>query len=178
MRTKLGQGLPVNIIVMLIIGLVIFGLGMGLFTKVFKSGDDQVEDLTGQIRENIAALECEGDEWICMPTSKVRNGKTQTFEAFIANRGEDTDKFGMSINLDEEVLEDSDGITNDCGTIVVKYLKNFETNVVSGQGTALPITVDAAKVSKTPCSFTKTVTLTKASDSNFEQKTSLIIRVE
>ncbi len=165
MRTKLGQGLPVNIIVMLIIGLVLFGLGMGLFTKVFKSGDDQVEDLANKVRDNIAALECEGDEWICFPTAKVRNGKTQTFEAFITNRAEDADKFTMSINLDDLTdsgLDGSYGITKDCGAIVVKYLKNYETNIVSGKGTAMPITIDAAKVSKTPCSFTKTITLTNS----------------
>ena len=44
MINKKAQGLPINVIVMMIIGLVLFGIGMALFTDIAGSGEDTIED--------------------------------------------------------------------------------------------------------------------------------------
>ena len=82
-KNKKAMEMSINLVVTLIIGIVIFGLGMSLFSKISSSGDDQITDLNNKIKNNIASLECDGDEIICSPSFKMKNGETKTFDLYM-----------------------------------------------------------------------------------------------
>ncbi len=176
---KKAMEMSINLVVTLIIGIIIFGLGMGLFSKISSSGDDQINDLNSKIKNNIASLECDGDEIICSPSFKMRNGDEKTFELFISNNNDNNEKFKIEINSKDEDnnLEGKTGIWKDgCGGILISY-PNIEINVLSKNSASVPFIVKATRVSKTPCSF---ITTAKLIDSNNNEvgKTALIVRVE
>lgn len=174
MSNKLAQGLPVNIIVMMIIGIILFGLGLGLFSKIAGSGEETIEDLNDRIKDNINSLECQNtNEWICSPPSDVNNGDRGTFEIFIANKGNLNKKFRVELNL--TTVGNNRGITNKCGSIIVSY-PSKEINILSGTSASIPYAVIASRVSQQDCSFITTATL--YDDSNtIVSKTPIIIRV-
>ena len=174
MKQKLAQGLPVNVVVMMIIGIILFGIGMGIFSNISKSGEDTIDDLNGQIKDQIANLECNGDQWICTPKYEMKSGTTKTFQIFVANKDDLTQKYNVELNL--VPVEDREGISNDCGEIKVSYA-NAQITVQSGYSASFPINVKASRVKKTPCSF---VTIAKLydEDQNEIDKTTAIFRVE
>ena len=92
---KVAAAIAVNTVVMMIIGLTIFGLGMGLFAKISGGAEDEIENLNNQIKSDIASLECDGDSWICVPSYKIKNGEEYTFEIFIANHADSSKKFSI-----------------------------------------------------------------------------------
>jgi hypothetical protein len=175
MINKKSQGLPINIVVMLIIGIIIFGLGMAMFVKMSSSGDKQIEELNSKIRTNIQSLQCDGEEWICAPNYIIENGNSQTFQIFLANRDEENQKYKV-------IFEDSpDGemtLESDCGKMTLFYPSDLEVSIPSGNSASYPIIIKADQVSKTPCTFVKAIQLEKVGDLDFEQKTPIIIRVE
>ena len=175
MNSKKAVGLPINIIVMMIIGLVIFGLGMALFNKLSGGAEAEVDYLADKIKNDISSLQCKGDDWICSPNNQLNNGKTETFELYIANRADTVDKFKVHINNlnSEKRLE-----RKDCGSISISYLEDFEVKIEGGYSASIPYVVRANRVSKTPCSFITSVNLTKDSDPDFVQKTSIIVGIE
>lgn len=178
MKSTKAQGLPVNIVVMMIIGIVLFGLGMSLFFKISSAGEDSIDDLNNQIKSDIASLECSGTEWVCTPSHKMRNGGKETFEIFIANREDSAKEF--TVDIQTEIIDPNDptklGINSDCGSILLSS-PSITTNVRSGFSASYPFIVRASRVEKTPCTFVTSVTLTD--DLGIEKgKTPLIIRVE
>ena len=82
---KKAMELPLNIVIMLIIGVVIFGLGLGLFSKIAGSSEDQIDDLGERIKLGIASLECDGEDWICIPKSIIEAGESKTFNFYVSN---------------------------------------------------------------------------------------------
>lgn len=178
-RNKVAAAIAVNTVVMMIIGLTIFGLGMGLFGKISGSAEDEIDSLNSKIKSDIASLECDGDEWICVPSYKIKNGDQETFEMFIANHGESSAKFKIKLNL-TPLVSGVKGIdkTSTCGSLAISYLESAEVNIRSGYSGALPFIVKATRVSKTPCSFITIATLTSDENGFGEKKTSVIIRVE
>lgn len=176
-KIKKAQGLPINILVMLIIGIVIFGLGMALFTNVFNSSDDSIEKLGLEIQNDIASLECQGEDWICSPSNKMKITESRNFNIFIANRdAKDAKNFKVEINR-EELGDGKLGIIKDeCGEILIVY-PEMEITIQPGHSASIPFNVKATRVTS-ECSFVTSATLTDESDPNFEKKTPIIIRVE
>lgn len=161
---------------MMIIGIVIFGLGMGLFSKFSSSGNDEIEQLNQKVKTDIASLECEGDDWICSPSNTIKNGNIETFQLFIANRGDVTSNFKIEFTDLIDVDSGKMGLTKtDCGSILISYPR-IPIDVASGHGASLPFIVKATRVSKS-CSFVTTATLSDITNSK-EYKTPVVIRVE
>ena len=170
-KNKKSMELPINTVVMMMIGLILFGIGMSLFFKISSSGESQVEELNSKIRTNIASLECSGDDYICAPNIKVRIGDSEVSEVFVSNRDDTNKKFKIVING----LVNQELVSTDCGSIRVLYLENLDQTIMSGESASFPVKISADKVKK-PCSFTTTISL--LSDSILVGKTPLIIRVE
>ncbi len=177
-RKNKAQGLPINIVVMMIIGIIIFGLGLSMFSKFSSSGEEQISDLTNLIKKDIANLECNSNEWICSPSYKMKNGKTKTFEIFIVNNGDSSKDFSVELKTDNPpIVSGKKSLTKDCGSIIVGIYPG-EINIQSGASASIPFQVIASRVNKTPCSFVTTATLTPTSSGWVSKKTSVIIRVE
>lgn len=174
MISKKAQGLPVNVVVMLILGIILFGLGFALFTQVSSKGEESINDLSERIKTDIQSLECKGDDWICTPSYTMKNGESKTFEIFVANRDQENSKYRVELNLEEIGAEK--GITNSCGNVKV-LTPIMETNIKSGNSASFPFLVTANQVSKTPCSFITTAFLYDNADVQ-KGKTPVIIRVE
>lgn len=179
MKQTKAQGLPINLVVTLIIGIVIFGLGFGLFSKISSSGQDQIDDLSNKVKTGITSLECDGEDWICAPSYKLKNGDSQTFNIYVSNKGDESAKFKVEFpNLVSITDDGKQGISKDgCGSVFLLY-PSIEFNVLSGESAQIPFTIKATKVTSTPCSFVTTAKLINLQDARFEQKTSIIIRVE
>lgn len=175
MKTNKAQGLPVNIVVTVIIGLVLFGLGMGLFTEIFSSGDEQIGDWNKEIVNGITSLECDGGDWICSPAYELDNGEGGTFTLYIANKGDTNQKFNINF-LDIDGAE-GEIERNNCGSIVLNYLTDIDLSILSGESAKIPFYVKATQVTKVPCSFPTIVTLLDE-DGNELDRTSVIIKVQ
>ena len=175
MKTKNAQGLPINIVVTLIIGIIIFGLGFAMFAKISKSGDDEIERLNSKIRTDLHSLECDGENWICSPNYQIENGQIDIFSIYVANQGETNEEFSVDIKdaIDNKLTLESDK----CGSIDLSY-PSVTFNVRSGESASIPFRVSANKVKTQPCSFVTTALLTNPTDSTFLQKTSVIIRIK
>lgn len=173
---KIGAAIAVNTVVMMIIGLTIFGLGMGLFGKISGGADKELEELNNKIKSDIASLECKGDKWICVPSYEIKNGDQETFEIFISNHGSSIGEFAISLDLDDIDGKGAIRKPDTCGDLMVSYLESAQVKIKSGYSASLPFIVKATRVSDTPCSFISTVTLIK--DGVPGEKASVIIRVE
>ena len=177
---KKAMAIAVNTVVMLIIGITIFGLGMGLFGTLSEGAGSTVEDLNKRVQSDIASLECDGDEWVCVPSYKMKDGGEETFDMFIANHGDSSADFSISLALTPLGSgSGSFGIEkSSCGSVAIVYLDSLAVSVKSGYSGSLPFIVKASRVTDVPCSFITTATLNKHGDDDFEEKTSVIIRVE
>ena len=173
---KKAQGLPLNIVVSLIIGIIIFGLGIAMFAKISNSGDEQIENLNSKIKTNIQSLECDGEQWICAPNYKINIGDTQTFRIFVANRGDETDDYKAVIG--DGTSQKIELQNDDCGEVDLFYPNDLVLNIESGTSASIPFVFKANQVLETPCSFVKSVKLEKVGEPNFEKKTPIIVRVE
>lgn len=164
----------INMVVMMIIGIVIFALGFGLFGKIAGSSEDQLEDLQSQIKNNIASLECEGDSWVCAPSYKMKMGERSQFNIVVANRDDEAKDF--SIEIEGEVVENGVKIAKDgCGEIKIAYLDS-EIKIERGYSQNFPIIVYTSEVYK-KCSFLTAINLITDGAGNGE-KTILNLRVE
>jgi len=172
-KTKKAQGLPINIIVMIIIGIVIFGLGISMFFKFSGAGEDRIDDLNNQIRTGISDLECDGGDAICAPSFDLGNGKSGNFELTLSNSGNDNGEFKVEFN----------GINNNefektgCGTIKVYYPKDISVEIQSGESAKYPFIVEASRVTKTPCSFILTANMLDNNNKNIGS-TSVIVKIK
>ena len=174
MIKKNAQGLPVNIVVMMIIGIIIFGIGFSMFSKFSDKGQEKISDLSNQIKADIANLECNSNEWICSPNNKMKSGETKTFQIFIANNGETSEDFSISLKTDP--VDSYFGITNDCGSVIAGIYPD-SIKVLSGHSASIPIEIIASRVNKIPCTFVTIATLTSTANGD-GATTSVIIRVE
>ena len=171
--------MSINLVVTLIIGMVIFGLGFSLFTKISDSGNEEITNLNNKIKNNIASLECDGNEMICSPSYKMKNGDEKTFEVFISNHKDVDDIFRVEIESKDD-NNDLDGKTgiwkDDCGGVLISY-PNIDVNINSLNSASIPFVVKATRVTKEPCSFITTAKLYDSSNDEIA-KTAVIIRVE
>lgn len=165
--------LPINLVVMMIIGIIIFGIGMSLFFKISNSGEDQINELNSKIRTNIASLECSGEDSICAPNLKLRKGDSEVSEIFVSNKEETNGEYSIKITgLVNQELNSSG-----CGSVKVIYLTTLKQNIQSGESASFPVSISANKVIKS-CSFTTVLELYKTGQMAPIGKTPLIIRVE
>lgn len=172
---KKGQGLPVNVIVMMILGLILFSLGMALFFNISSSSEASVEDLNNRVENNIKSLECSGEDWICTPSYEIRNGDNEVFEIFVANKATTSQKYSIEFN-NLDPIDTKFGITNDCGSIIISY-PDIDVNVLSGESASFPFQVTASRVRESDCGFVGSVSLLDESGDEVD-KTPVIVRVE
>ncbi len=176
-HNKKAMDLPINIVVMMIIGIILFALGMSIFTKMSKSGDDQIEELNNKIKNDISSLECPGDDWICSPSNKLKLGESKVFQVMVANKGDEINTFKVNFPNLIDLDDGKKGIHKDsCGDLIL-IQPNLETNILSGNSGSFPFKVIATRVKKTPCSFVTTAELLDGSG-NIIGKTAVILRVE
>lgn len=180
MNSKKAMELPINIVVMIIIGIILFGMGLALFGKLSGAGDEQIEDLSRQVKEDLGRLECRGDNWICAPTMNIKLSDKQSSYIYVANRGSQKHDFSVQITSSTMTREDESGkiiFTKDdtCGSIVIAPFTGSLT-IESGSSAGFPFQVFTSRTIKEACSFTL---LASTQDQNGEvQKTPLIISVE
>jgi len=174
---KKGVSLPINIVVMMIIGIIIFALGMSLFSKISSSGNDQINDLNKKIVNDIASLECSGEDWICSPSNVMKNGENKVFQVYVANKGDVDGQFKISFDNLVDLGNGKKGISKtSCGDLIVLY-PTIQTKILSGNSASFPFKVIANRVKKVPCSFVTTVKLLDINNYVIG-KTAVIIRVE
>ncbi len=172
MKHKKAQGLPVNVVVTLIIGIIIFGLGMGLFYKISSSGEDIVNDLNKDVKQDIANLECDGEEWICSPSYTMKKNEVGRFQVYVANKGNERID---NVRIEFPVASGEELPPKDCGTATI-YYPTIEVNIQSGESASFPFSIRDVKV-KDKCSFVTSATLIASGDAD-GQKAAVIIRVE
>lgn len=173
------QGLPINVVVMMIIGIIIFGIGISLFSQISSEGDDYIEELNDQIRSDIANLYCDGSDWICSGSIVMKKEKA-SFEVFISNHGDAVSDY--SITLDGDGAVGANGVKLEkasCGEINLFHPTN-SISIESGQSAAFPVIVRDNGVIKRPCSFTVIANLVSSggSSSGDGEKTPITVRVE
>jgi hypothetical protein len=93
-KNKKGIELSINFVVMLIIALVVFGMGIVLFTRFFQEAENIRDNLDDQTRRELEAQMMSSSEQIVIyPTSlTIRKGKADVIGVGILNVG-DSDKF-------------------------------------------------------------------------------------
>ena len=182
--------LALNTVIMLIIGLVLFGLGISLFSQIAGSGNDQIDQMRVEVIDSLAGLECNSQEWLCIPSTKIEQGESKTISVYITNLGDTESSF--SIKLDST----SPSITNpynnnanaygleksDCGNIILTPFPS-STPIGRGEVAKIPMHVQTNTVSKA-CSFTTTLTIESTSPTGSTtaagngEKAPVIIQVE
>lgn len=133
--SKKAMELSVNMVVMLIIGILLFGLGMGLFAKISASAEDEIRKMNDDVRTGISALECNTDDWICAPTMALDAGEEALFRVYMTNKNNQADEFKISISgvsgPDYELSSD------DCGHISI-YAANVFAAVGAEDSASFP----------------------------------------
>jgi hypothetical protein len=171
-ENKKSQAIAVDTIVKIILGITIFGIGIVLFTQIFFESENQTEDLTRKIKNNIQKLECKGDDNICVSSINMRIGEEQTISVYISNKKDSDIKYSIKINnLDSEGILKKDS----CGDLLINYYKK-PIRISTGTSSSLPISIKTTRIIKKPCSFITSVSL--MSGSNEIEKTNLIINIE
>ncbi len=182
---KKGFEIAMNTVIMLIIGLILFGLGMGLFAKISSSGQNQIDDMRASIVDSLAGLECDSQEWVCVPSITLNEGDTTSGYVYVTNLDDDVGYFKISF---EGILTPYNGGPSrelpktGCGRVIITpYLD--EIPISRGEVAKIPFFIDTTQVDKT-CSFTTAVKighgLTSGTNDGTgnDEKSAIIIRVE
>ncbi len=185
---KKGVELAVNTIVMLIIGIVLFGLGMSLFANFISAGDERIDDLSNQVRTGLGEARCSfdgGSGWICAPSINVGLGHDSQDYVYVANRGGDNKDFEIDIRSSDYYMDNSpsggDAFEKDdeCGEIIVGgYFGPL--SIAPGEVAAFPIQVLTTRVVEEGCSFVLLAEIRDAdgNDEAEDESTPLIINVD
>lgn len=172
-RNKKTQGLPINIIVMMIIGIIIFSMGIGLFSKFYSSGNKQITNLNLKIQTGISKLQCNQNVAICSPSHSIGLGKISDFNLYTSNLGNTGGIFKIKID------NSTSDLTKSCGVLEIAYPVEITFKISSGESAIFPFRVSSNQVSKGPCTFVTIVTLEKNDTTGFVSvgKTPITIRV-
>lgn len=180
---KKGFEIAMNTVIMLIIGLILFGLGMGLFAKISSSGQNQIDDMRASIVDSLAGLECDSQEWVCVPSITLNEGDTTSGYVYVTNLDDDVGYFKISF---EGILTPYNGGPSrelpktGCGRVIITpYLD--EIPISRGEVAKIPFFIDTTQVDKT-CSFTTAVKIEHVSSGTSvpggnDKKSAIIIRV-
>ena len=164
--------LPINIVVSVIIGIVIFAVGLQLTTQIFSEGESIVSNENERVSQGIRDLQCQGDNsWICTPTLVMRNGERSTSTINIINLDLDSTR---TFSVEFEGLEDN-LLSSDCGSVAFSHYPNPFT-VNPGEGLTITYTVVASRISEVPCSIT-TLARLKEDPNTIIDSTPVIIQV-
>lgn len=175
---KKGFSLPLNVVVMLIIGIIIFSLGLSFFFQMYEASEDEIDSLNEDVRVGISSIECDGGDWICMPTFDLDSSERRTLFLNIANQGDEEKEFAVDIETDT-LSSGNEGIDADCGEVLVGYLEDESYELDVGQSAEIPILAEIENFEDLPCSFVTTATVYESGDPTNEfDSTPLIIRGE
>lgn len=172
---KKAQGLPINIVVMLIIGILIFGLGLSLFSKMFTAGEDQVGDLSSEIRDDLQGLACKGGEWLCASDVKLRAGEDVSASILITNMGTTAEDFRLEFEGTSTTPIDKE--KTGCGKIRL-YPFTGDHTIQAGKTSSIPVKIFSQNFVK-DCTYIVSVELECTSSCEGDgEKTALLVRVE
>lgn len=179
-KSKKGIELAINTVVMLIIGLVLFGLGMSLFTQIASGGEDQIDDMRVEIVDSLAGLECNSQEWLCIPTTRLDQGERQTVNVYVTNLADSEQNIAISLpssltpradNANAFVLDKSN-----CGSITLIPYPN-PLPIARGEVAKIPMFVETNTVSRA-CSFTTSIEIVNSGNPGNGEKAPVVIQVE
>ena len=115
MMNKKAVELSINFVVMLIIAIVVFGMGIVLFTKFFQQAEDIKTNLDEQTRKELESkMMSSSEEVIVYPTSlTIRKGKADVIGVGILNiRGNEV----FTLESEYQACYDRDGeLESNCG---------------------------------------------------------------
>ena len=175
MNSKRSQELPVNVIVMLILGVIIFSMGIVLFSKFYDKGEDEIGEIKRITRDEFLKLECADDtSYLCIPVVKTKGERKLTVQAYVTNYKEQY----------ERTLKITGGGSASCGAgggsaQVRVYDKEFV--IKSSESIAIPIHIYDINLKDESCFVTielkdETVTTPPlTTDQKISEKETLII---
>ena len=167
-KNKKAVEIAINTIIYMIIGIIIFGLGISIFTKFFGFADDEVVKINKDLIKNLNKLKCgDSDQVICAPTYKIKLSKRSTFSIIISNLENEDEDFILSINP----LGENNNITNECGEVRIYYYTE-SLNIKAGTSTSIPLIIDSMRVKNKDCSFTSIISTSNG------YKSPLIINID
>ena len=173
---KKSQSLPIDLIVKIIIGLVIFGMGYFLFQKIFLSSEDKIGDIRGDVRENLESIGCDGTNSICVPTFDLRQGEVTNSKVVVTNKETNSKYLKIEISDGGSYSQDTNRLTkNSCGNILIIYYDK-ELNIKSQKSSEFPIQIEADNIIKRPCSFISKINLLE--ETTIIDSTPLIINIK
>ena len=170
---KKSQSLPIDLVVKIIIGLIIFGMGYFLFQKIFLSSEDKVSDLGNNVRENLESIGCDGSNSICIATFDLRQGEVVNSKVVVTNK--DTTNKDLKIGISDDNYVSNRLEKESCGNILIVYYDK-ELNIKSQKSSEFPIQIEADNIIKRPCSFISKINLLEGT--SIVDSTPLIINIK
>jgi hypothetical protein len=165
---KKAQGLPINVVIMTIIGIILFGMGLGIFFKFSAAGDKQVTDATKNVETIIGKQMCDNGLRICSPPQKAKLSETVQSKIYVTNYDSTTKTYQIELTgkrtgtsntlAPGDTVSASEG-TN-CGTIKVVFPSTItKIQITGGDSIAIPLTTITNDVEKELCNFIIIATL-------------------
>ncbi len=172
-QSKSAQSFPIQIVLMVILGVVLLGMGLGLFGRIFLGGEDFTQDLSSSLKNNIDANYCQGEKTLCAPNIVLRGKDSDISALNVVNLESTTKTYRLAINFPITPNQ----IDASCGVLDVQAY-NLDFTIESGKAAQIPIAFSKVNVNSRPCSFTTTAYLTEAGSEVPNSRIPLIIRVE
>ena len=171
---KLAQGFPIQMVLMVILGIVLLGLGLGLFGKIFSQGEDFTGDLSNSLKSNIDSNYCQGEKALCAPTYVLRGKDSDIKYINVVNLDSTQKDYRININYPTTLGE----LESSCGVLNIQEY-GLEFTIESGKTSQIPIAFSKKNVNSRPCSFTTTMELVEVGVGVVaNSKIPLIIRIE
>ena len=172
---KKGQGFPVQIVMMTILGVVLLSMGFFLTSTIFSGGDEFSRDLSNQLRTNIDSRYCDGQNALCAPRIVLRGRDADISHVNVVNLESTTQTYRLGIRSDSS---EQDQIESSCGVLLYDAY-SLGVEVESSTSAEIPIAFSKRNVNSVPCSFTTTMWLIDSNDEEVQgSRTPLIVRVE
>jgi len=169
--TNKAQGFPIQVVLMVILGVVLLGMGLGLFGRIFTGGEDFTQDLSVSLKNNLDENYCQGERTLCAPNIVLRGTDSDISYLNVVNLESIEKTYRVEINLNSGNIEAA------CGTLRVQpYAEEF--TIESGKSSQIPVAFSKVSINSRPCSFTTTAHLKDPVDEVPNSRIPLIIRVE
>jgi hypothetical protein len=145
-NSKKGLELSINFIVMLIIALVVFGMGIKLFTMFFIEAENIKQDLDDQTKKELQAkMMSSPDQVVIYPTSlTIQKGKANLVGVGILNIGGGSTYFTLNSTYQNCYDRDGTPMTSvNCGShIGLIEERNITILLNTREVTSVPVRVD------------------------------------
>ena len=143
MNTKKSQELPINFIVMLILGVIIFSIRIILFSKFYNRADKGICEEEEKIAQELADLECADDtSSLCISFVNVKCRKKLLAQVHITNYKETSKTLKLEWN---NVVNCPNG-----GSAEIK-VHNKELKVRSSETIKIPIVIKNLNLKSSQC---------------------------